>query len=77
MFAQLNDLLQQNEAYVNAITADGEQLGGLMGDVRTVAADFSNMVQETATGLEQQTLALHQLAREADTLAAAARDLEK
>ncbi|MED4971730.1 methyl-accepting chemotaxis protein, partial [Geobacillus thermoleovorans] len=77
MFAQLNDLLQQNEAYVNAITADGEQLGGLMEDVRTVAADFSNMVQETAAGLEQQTLALHQLAREADTLAAAARDLEK
>lgn len=76
MFAQLNDLLQQNESYVNDITADGEQLGGLMEDVRTVAADFSNMVQETAAGLEQQTLALHQLAREADTLAAAARDLE-
>ncbi|MBB6283690.1 methyl-accepting chemotaxis protein [Geobacillus subterraneus] len=76
MFTQLNDLLQQNEEYVNTITADGEQLGTLMGGVRTVASDFSDMVQETAAGLERQTLALHELAGEADALAAAARDLE-
>ncbi len=76
MFAQLNDLLQQNESYVNAITADGERLGKLMSGVRAVAADFSDMVQETAAGLERQTLALHELAGEADALAAAARNLE-
>ncbi|MGP3560728.1 methyl-accepting chemotaxis protein [Geobacillus sp. BK01] len=76
MFSQLNDLLQQNEAHVNTITADGEQLGRLMSGVRAVAADFSDMVQETAAGLERQTLALHELAGEADALASAARDLE-
>ncbi len=77
MFAQLNGLLQQNEAYVNDITADGRRLGELMEGVRTVATEFSNMVHETSAGLEQQTLALHQLAREADALAAAARELDK
>ncbi|ATA59308.1 hypothetical protein GS458_0852 [Geobacillus stearothermophilus] len=42
----------------------------------TETADFSDMVQETEAGLERQTLALHELAGEADALAAAARNLE-
>lgn len=42
----------------------------------TETADFSDMVQETEAGLERQTLALHELAGEADTLADAARNLE-
>ncbi|KYD32235.1 methyl-accepting chemotaxis protein [Parageobacillus toebii NBRC 107807] len=77
MFTQLNELLQQNKIHVESVTVNGQNLQRLIGDINAIASDFTNMVQETTAGLEQQTIAIHELAKEADVLLASVHELEK
>ena len=77
MFSELNALLQQNQAHVEMVTDNGRSLQHLISDINAIARDFTNMVHETTTGLEQQTAAIHELAKEADVLLASVHHLEQ
>lgn len=77
MFSELNALLQQNQIHVEAVTGNGRNLQHLIGDINIIATDFTNMVQETTAGLEQQTAAIHELAKEADVLLASVQQLQQ
>ena len=77
MFSELNALLQQNQIHVEAVTGNGRNLQRLIGDINVIANDFTNMVQETTAGLEQQTAAIHELAKEADVLLTSVQRLQQ
>ncbi|RAK17176.1 methyl-accepting chemotaxis protein [Anoxybacillus vitaminiphilus] len=69
MSTQMNELISHNRSYVEKATAEGEELQHLITDVYYIAEDFTNVVHETATGIEQQVSGVHMLAKEAAALA--------
>ncbi|MBB5323907.1 methyl-accepting chemotaxis protein [Anoxybacillus tepidamans] len=77
MFTEMNALLLRNRKHVERITNDGDELKQTIEGVHNIAKDFTNMVHETTAGLEQQTIAIHELAKEAALLSKSIQQLQQ
>ncbi len=69
MSHELNALSQRNRTLMQQTTKEGNELHEAIADIYTIANDFTKVVHETASGLEQQAMSVHQLAKEAAVLA--------
>ncbi|SFA58798.1 methyl-accepting chemotaxis protein [Anoxybacillus pushchinoensis] len=69
MSHELNALIQRNRTLMKQTTKEGNELHEAITDIYTIANDFTKVVHETASGLEQQAMSVHQLAKEAAVLA--------
>lgn len=69
MSHELNALSQRNRTLMQQTTKEGNELHEAITDIYTIANDFTKVVHETASGLEQQAMSVHQLAKEAAVLA--------
>ncbi|WP_240371764.1 methyl-accepting chemotaxis protein [Anoxybacteroides rupiense] len=77
VFSQMNDLLLRSRNHVEQITNHGDELKQTIEEVHSIAKDFTNMVHETTSGLEQQTIAIHELAKDAAVLSTSVQQLQQ
>ncbi|WP_297989990.1 methyl-accepting chemotaxis protein [uncultured Anoxybacillus sp.] len=77
MSHELHALIQRNRTLMQQATKEGSELHEAIGDIYTIANDFTKVVHETASGLEQQASSVHQLAKEAAVLAEEVRQLKQ
>ncbi|MBB6177940.1 methyl-accepting chemotaxis protein [Anoxybacillus tengchongensis] len=77
MSHELNALIQRNRTLMQQTTKEGNELYEAVADIYTIANDFTKVVHETASGLEQQATSVHQLAKEAAILAEEVQQLKQ